>query len=190
VGIIIADVTGHGLPAALVMANMQAAVRVSLPANMTLPEIATRLNALVCQNTGTDVFITAIVGRIDLETGAIEFVSAGHPGPLLLHANGTEVIEPENSLPFGIDEEDTYQAHRIEPNESLRAVLFYTDGLVEAENAEGQLSGEEPVLRAMRAIGDPTPRNVIQAAIDAVHAHTGVTRLADDMTLLALGFKR
>jgi len=84
VGLIIADVTGHGLPAALVMAHLKGAVRVALTADVPLPDVAARLNRLMYSNTGSNVFITAILGRVDARSGELEYVNAGHPAPLLV----------------------------------------------------------------------------------------------------------
>ena len=83
VGFVIADVTGHGLPAALLMANFQAAVHVALTPDTPLPEIAARINRLVCQNTAGSSFITAVLGKVDCRSGAMDYVNAGHPPPLL-----------------------------------------------------------------------------------------------------------
>ena len=152
IGLIIADVTGHGLSAALIMANLQAAVRVALTADVPLLDVATRLNRLITTNTGSNVFITAIVGRVDSATGAVEYVNAGHPAPLLLRGTRVQVEEDGHALPFGIQPDETYTLQRIKPGTDLNAALFYTDGLIEAASPAGKLLGVEPVTAALAAV--------------------------------------
>lgn len=190
VGIIIADVTGHGLPAALMMANLQSAVRVALSADIALPELATRVNALVCHNTAPHVFITAILGTIDTRSGLIEYVGAGHPGPLLLKKRKVLAPEYRNSLPLGIDPHESYETNRIEPEADLAAVLFYTDGLIEAADRRGRILGLEAVTKSLAGLRECSTAAIIQAAREVACRHTHGAPTADDMTLLAIQLGR
>jgi sigma-B regulation protein RsbU (phosphoserine phosphatase) len=186
VGIIIADVTGHGLPAALMMANLQSAIRVALSAEIALPELATRVNKLICRNTSSHVFITAILGTINTESGLIEYVGAGHASPALLGPGNVRIPEGRNSLPLGISPDESYEVTRIEPGDQLAAVLFYTDGLVEATGREGAILGLEPITKALSSLTDFRPNRIIRTARDVVHAHLDGLPNMDDMTLLAV----
>ena len=186
VGIIIADVTGHGLPAALMMANLQSAIRVALSADIALPDLATRVNRLICRNTSSHVFITAILGTVNTETGLIEYVGAGHPSPVLLGPGQIRVSEGKNSLPLGINPDEPYEVTRIEPRSDLAAVLFYTDGLVEATGREGKIIGLDPITNALSSARDCRPATVIRMARDVVQTHLDGLPNTDDMTLLAI----
>lgn len=186
VGLTIADVTGHGLPAALLMANFQAAVHVGLTAGASLAELAARLNRLVYRNTSPSVFITAIVGRLDPETGLVEYVNAGHPAPVVLHNGGARLDMEGRALPFGIDQDERYETQALTPDDGLSAALFYTDGLVEAEDPQGQQLGYETVADALARVADPSADAVMRAALDIVSAHLGEARNLDDLTLLAM----
>ncbi len=188
VGLIIADVTGHGLPAALMMANLQAAVRVGLTAEIPLTEVATRLNRLICSNTASNVFITAILGRADVATGAVEYVNAGHPAPVLLHGRAAHSGAEGHSLPFGIEPDEKFHVEHIEPRPDLRAALLYTDGLIEAANPAGELLDLPPVLGALAAAPVPTTQAVLDTTLSLVHQHLGDANNADDLTLMALQF--
>lgn len=188
-GFIIADVTGHGLPAALLMANLQAAVHVALTRHIELPDIAARINRLICRNTSTHVFITAIFGTIDAETGQIEFVSAGHPGPVLLGGERTGFSFEENALPLGLDPDDEFRVQRIAPGKGEAAVLFYTDGLVEAMNPNGDPLGLPAVEAAMQRIDARTPPALVREARNVLRAHLAGEPSTDDMTLLAIHFQ-
>lgn len=188
IGLIIADVTGHGLPAALMMANFQAAVRVSLTAEIPLGALAQRLNLLMCTNTGASTFVTAILGRLDPSTGALEYVNAGHPGPLLLRSGRVETHADGHALPLGIEVGEAFPVQRIEPERGLDAALFYTDGLIEAANAAGKLLELDPVAQALAATPERTAETVVQTALGVVEKHLGGTRNADDLTLLAVQY--
>ena len=186
VGIIIADVTGHGLPAALLMANLQSAVRVALSADIALPELATRVNRLIYGNTASHVFITAILGTIGAETGTIEYVGAGHPWPILLGGETVRIPEGRNSLPLGINPDESYEVTRIEPDEELGAVLFYTDGLVEAADGGGQILGLQSITGTLARLSELSPTTIIRAARQLVRDHLDGVANMDDMTLLAI----
>jgi len=187
-GLIIADVTGHGLPASLMMANLQAAIRVALSPDVHLAQVAERINRLICQNTGPHVFITAILGRADVETGVVEYVSAGHPPPLMIAES--EVVSPpeQNSLPLGVEPEETYTVVRVDPTDRVRAMLFYTDGAIEAIGPRGHALGVEGLTHALREVLDPAPGKLIDAARNLVRTHLDGKPLPDDMTLMALQF--
>jgi serine phosphatase RsbU (regulator of sigma subunit) len=182
----IADVTGHGLAAALLMANFQAAVRVALTAGAPLPALAQRLNRLVHANTGPGVFVTAVVGHVDPATGMIEFISAGHPLPVLVGSGERRPPPDENSLPLGIEPDEQFVVQRVKPAEHAGAVLFYTDGLDEAEGPRGNMLGIDPVSQAMAAMHDPTTNSVLQTTLGMVRDHLSGQKNADDLTLLAI----
>ncbi len=186
VGFIIADVTGHGLPAALMMANLQSAIRVALSADIAVPELATRMNKLICRNTASHVFITAILGTIDNRSGLIEYVGAGHPCPLLLGGETTGTPEDRNSLPLGVNPDEEYEVVRIEPDDQTTTILFYTDGLVEATGHDGRILGLAPIADALGQLSDPDPATIIRTAREVVRDHLGELANMDDMTLLAI----
>lgn len=186
-GVIIADVTGHGLPAALLMANLQAAVRVALSGEVPLSDLAAQLNKLICRNTASHVFITAIVGTIDTRDGVVQYVSAGHPGPLIIERG--HVREPaieRNSLPLGVEPDEVYQASVLEPAPERRALLFYTDGVTEAADRGGALLGTRPVVSALKDLKDHATEDMIRTVRQVVKRHLDGVPGADDMTLLAV----
>ena len=189
IGIIIADVTGHGLSAALMMANLQSAVRVALSADIGLPELATRVNKLICRNTPSHVFITAILGTVDSETGLLAYVGAGHPSPLLLGGETIQIPEDRNSLPLGINPDESYEVAEVRLSEQVEAALFYTDGLVEAADRDGRVLGLAPVSSALAALGEYSPATMIRTAREVVRDHLDGVANEDDMTLLAIRFR-
>jgi serine phosphatase RsbU (regulator of sigma subunit) len=190
VGFVIADVTGHGLAAAMMMANFQAAVRVALTADVPLTEAAVRLNRLVCLNTGPNVFITTIMARVDTATGAVEYVNAGHPAPLLLRRRGVACAIDGMALPLGIEPNENYVVQRIDPQDELEIVLFYTDGLIEAADPAGQLLNLAPVTEALSTLSDRTAEGALHQLLDLVRRHLGAGTNADDLTLTAIEYRR
>ncbi len=189
IGLVIADVTGHGLPAALMMANFQAAVHVALTDDSPLPAVAARLNRLICRNTATSVFITAIFGRLDPRTGLVEYVNAGHPAPLLLRHDRIEELPDGQALPLGIEPDEQYSVQAIEPAADLEAALLYTDGLIEAPNATGALLNLPPLVAALERTRPRTVDTLLHASLTVVNDHLGNSKNPDDLTILALQYQ-
>lgn len=185
---IIADVTGHGLAAALIMANLQAAVRVSMGHDTKLPELATRINQLICRNTGAEVFITAIVAVIDSQTGTVDLINAGHPGPLLLGNTVRAWPDDDNSLPLGISPDEKYAVQQIQMGNGTEGLMLYTDGMSEAGAPQSPLLGVEPVVDALAALSDRSTGSVIRLARHMVRKHLNGVPPGDDMTFLAVQF--
>jgi len=189
-GFIIADVTGHGLAAALVMANLKGAVRVALTANVPLPELGARLNRQVCDMTDSGVFITAIVGRICLASGAIEYFNAGHPPPVLIGNTTVELMGISGSLPLGVEANEEFVIQHINSDKNLEGVLFYTDGLTEAEDEGGQMLDVDPVVDALAGTDKRTTDALLDTTLSVVQRHVGRGKPADDLTLMALQFQQ
>ncbi|MDX2198529.1 MAG: SpoIIE family protein phosphatase [Phycisphaerae bacterium] len=193
IGMVIADVSGHGLPAALLMANFQAAVRAALTEDVSLPDVAARINRLMLRNTANGLFITALLGRIDAHTGEFEYVSAGHPGPLLLSSSGTKSLADDetcNALPFGICSEDDYPIRKLAPTPGLNAALFFTDGLSEASAPDGSLLGVQSVMFELAKLPNHAPPMLLSAALTTVRNHVSTpAAVMDDLTLLAMQFE-
>lgn len=188
IGFMIADVTGHGLAAALMMANFQAAARITLTGMIPLDELGARLNRHVCRNTDTSVFITGIIGRLDPMTGQIEYVNAGHPAPLLLGSSDVQALDDGHALPLGVEPEEQFTVQRIELTRDGTAALFYTDGLTEAQDAAGQMLGLDPVLAELAAARERTGDTLLNSTLALVRQHLGTTGNTDDLTLLALHY--
>lgn len=187
-GVVIADVTGHGLPAALLMANLQSAVRVALTADVPLPEFGARMNTLICRNTSSNVFITGIIGVLNMKTDMLDYINAGHPVPLLVHGGKVEAREADNSLPLGVEESERYTTNQLRLPRGPSGLLFYTDGLSEASSKSGQLMGVDPVVAAMTQLPDYATGRVIRTARAAVNTHLEGGPRLDDMTLLAISY--
>ena len=130
----IADVSGKGVPAALLMANVQAALNVIAPLELPLPLLMERMNDLVCANTEPDVFVTMFVGVIDTSKMRIDYVNAGHNPPLVIRSGGNEQLKTGGVLIGVIPDPPPYTQGSYDLHAG-DVILLYTDGVTEATDA-------------------------------------------------------
>ncbi|MDO7853786.1 PP2C family protein-serine/threonine phosphatase [Hymenobacter convexus] len=186
----VADVSGKGVPASLLMSNFQAGLRTLLRQGVELATIVPELNHLLFRNSGGEKFITAFLGIYDRRTRRLQYVNAGHNDPLLLRDNGT--VEPlkHGTVMLGIMEElPLIRVGEIEiPPQSL--LLLYTDGLTEVFDKAGNEFGEDGVLNVLhrsRYLPLPKLHQELLRTINAFSAHDA--QFADDVTILSCRFK-
>jgi phosphoserine phosphatase RsbU/P len=154
-GVYIADVAGKGVPAALLMSNLQAAVRAFAQEGAAPGSVATSVNRLLCRNMASGRFVTFCYARIDVAAGKLTYANAGHNPPLLIRANGTiEKLAPGGTV-LGVFEESTYEQGDFPIGRNDR-LIFYTDGITEGRNPAGDEFGEDRLAAAglqHRALG-------------------------------------
>jgi len=190
---LIADVAGKGASAALLMAITKEVFReaVAKPgvALGGIFEEANRKTAIVSDDLESEggVLVTAFAGILDLASGELDYASAGHESPFLLDGNKSlQQLETAGGPPLGAVDDFPYPVDhtRLEPGEIL---LLYTDGVTEAENADGVLYGRERLKAALGKSAAVDARSVVTVVIDDVRAFVGGAEQADDITVLALG---
>src|SRR6266404_5814054 len=183
-GLCIADVAGKGLPAALLMSNLQAAVRGLASPSVAPEELCARLNALLCRNMASDRFVTLFYAQLDGPARRLRYVSAGHNSPFVLHRDGTHERLREGGCVLGVFANLRFESGAVELQSGDRLVL-YTDGVTEAWNSEDEEFGEERLLRVLQE--NPTrtaaeiQAKILQAASEFSH---GIWQ--DDATLLVV----
>jgi phosphoserine phosphatase RsbU/P len=183
-GLSIADVAGKGLPAALLMSNLQAAVRGL--ASPTLPPegLCARLNSLVCHNTGNDRFITFFYAQLDGPARVLKYTNAGHNAPILLHRDGShERLEAGGGV-LGVFPNQTFATGTAQLAPGDRVILF-TDGVTEAFDGAAEEFGETRLLCLLREHRAAAPF-VLQEKILAVAGEFSHGHWHDDATLLVL----
>ena len=186
-GIVIADVVGKGVAAALIAANLQAAIRVLMPRTTDLAATASELNALLHQNTDTSRFVTVILAIIDLEANQLYYVSAGHHAPMALHPDGRiEVADERGGLPFGIDEDTDYGCISLDLGAGPTTLFFYTDGLNEAMNGNEEEFGLDRIYETLRSQAAAPPQELLKNMREAVSDFSGDVPQGDDITMLAI----
>ncbi|MCB9170885.1 MAG: SpoIIE family protein phosphatase [Flavobacteriales bacterium] len=183
--IVIADVSGKGIAAALLMSNFQATLRALVQySDDPLDELVHDLNDKVFHNARGERFITAFVGRLDLASGSMHFVNAGHNPPLLL-ADGAFEELTTGSIALGMMPKLPFLQvgeARVLPGSTL---LCYTDGLVEQEDVHGNAFGTGPLRRTMLDLQGGTPEDLVQALVARFSTHRGAEPYLDDLALLA-----
>lgn len=187
VWLLMADVTGEGIPAALLMANLQAAVRVTITDSDDPGALLACWNKQVYRNTDPSKFVTCVAALIDPAHGSISFATAGHPPPLLLHDAARKPVEliGASSMPLGIREDEPFETTTIKVGHSPFALLCYTDGVIEAMNTEGELFGKPQLDKVLAGRRDLNPKRLIKQVREAVAEFTGGAPQSDDITILA-----
>lgn len=183
--VVIGDVAGKGMPAALLMALLQGSLRTLVTAGLRGGELMEKLNAHLCVHIPSNRLVTLFYGELDVSRGLLEYVNAGHNAPLLVPREGPLARLSATGVALGIMPEARYQSMQAElhPGERL---LLYTDGITEAFNAQDVDYGEERLeafLRERRGLGQA---ELVDGLIEDVLAFCGSVRPKDDMTLLLL----
>jgi phosphoserine phosphatase RsbU/P len=184
-GVSIADIAGKGLPAALLMSNLQAAVRAFAQEASAPSSVCGNVNRLLCRNMASGRFATFCYARIEPDARRIVYSNAGHNPPLLVRDDGSTALLSEGGMVLGIFPDNNYEQAELPVGPGDRLV-FYTDGITEARNPAGDEYGEDRLKdTALR-----TRRDSIDAMKDAllgdVNQFTG-EKFDDDATLIVVG---
>jgi sigma-B regulation protein RsbU (phosphoserine phosphatase) len=183
-GICIADVAGKGMPAALLMSNLQAAVRGLSSLSVAPNLLCSRLNSIVYRNTDSDRFITFFYAQLDGPARRLAYVNAGHNAPFVVRCDGSHQRLREGGTVLGIFASTNYELGSAQLSPGDRVVLF-TDGVTEACNAAGEEFGEARLLRLLQD-HRTLSADELQAKILAVVAEFSGGRWQDDATLVVL----
>jgi phosphoserine phosphatase RsbU/P len=183
-GLCIADVAGKGLPAALLMSNLQAAVRGLASAELPPDALCARLNVLLCRNMAIDRFITFFYAHLDGPSRTFRYVNAGHNPPVVMHRDGSHQRLTEGGGVFGVFPNQTFAlgTARLEPGDR---VVFFTDGVSEASDEQDEEFGEERLVRLLEQNCAGTAKE-IQAKILRAAGEFCRGHWHDDATLLVL----
>jgi len=180
----VADVAGKGLPAALVMSNMQATLRALLGRTTTLPLLADSASRLLYASTPPEKYVTAAFAELTPSTGALTFVGAGHLDNLLVRADGSIARLASTGAPLGLLEDQPPYAETqicLEPGDS--AVLF-SDGVTDAQDDSGNEFGEGRLVDVLASAARKELPAVIADVFAAIDAFVGSAPQFDDITLL------
>lgn len=194
----IGDVSGKGVPAALVMAMAQSVFRMLVARETTPDRIVSQMNEALARDNEYNIFITLFVGVIDLASGVLRYCNAGHKAPVVIRSagNGGEQSKTNSELPcepnLPVGAMAGWEYSMQEKTMPLDAMLFlYTDGLTEAEDATHALFGKQRMLQVLSGASHITsPRDTITGMTDAVHQFVGSTEQSDDLTMLAIIVKK
>jgi sigma-B regulation protein RsbU (phosphoserine phosphatase) len=185
-GAAIADVSGKGVPASLMMANVQASLRAFCDGHRPIREAIGFVNQSVARTAADGKFITLFYAEIDPAAARLTYVNAGHNYPMLRRSDGRVEELREGGPPLGILEDVEYQQGTVE----FRAgdgLLMYSDGLSEAMDPAGAEFGEERLRALWGEHGARPPREVIELLLDRISAFRGRASQSDDMTVVVVG---
>jgi phosphoserine phosphatase RsbU/P len=179
-GLVLADVSGKGTAAALLMSATRGVFRSLAEACCTPREVLTKLNQLLVDDFPAGKFVTMVYGVLDPATRTVVFANAGHLRPLLIDDQGEHFLDTERGLPLGLGCGD-YSEARVTLSEGSRLV-FYSDGITEAENAQGEEYGagrlaEHAMLPGASAV----------SIVDNVHSYVNGSNLRDDASVVFVG---
>jgi len=185
IGLVIGDVSGHGIGPALLMASTRATLRGLSVNEMPPQDLLTRLNAMICTELGDERFVTLFYGIIDPTGSWLSYASAGHDPPL--HCSGGGVSELEaTGVPLGVMDDMEY-----DPGEKVQLcagdlLLFGTDGIWEAANSEDEAFGRERLIASARKhMHEPTDK-LIQGIVSDLEDFLGKEPVHDDLTLVVV----
>ena len=196
--LIVADVSGKGVPAALFMMQSKTVLKMEALSGIDPDQVMLRANADLSEKNDDDMFTTAWLGVLEISTGKLVFADAGHE-KLALYRNGTWELPPKPNgaialATFGqedyeeIAEKYRFRNHTIvlQPGDAL---LQYTDGVTEATDANEELFGEERLLEALNAAASPSPQDVLPSVREKISEFVQDAPQFDDITMLGLLYK-
>ena len=184
-GFVLADVAGKGIPAALLMANLQACFRTQAAGGVhRLAELLDAVHKHFYSSTGSDRFATLFFGSYDDRARRMRYANCGHCAPLLLRASGEMTRLDSTATMLGAFEEWNCAEEEVslDPGDTL---LLYSDGVTEAANAAGDEFGEDRLARTLRENSSLTAADLVREIVDAVSVFSGPSRM-DDITVVAI----
>lgn len=180
----IADVSGKGIPASILMSNFQAALRVLSKRETSLEKIVEELNLLVMQNSMGENFITAFFARVNRQARTIEYINAGHNPPFLFSEDGHQQLETGTTILGGFRELPFLEKGVVE-NMSSFLIFCFTDGFIETYNEKGEEFGEKHLLNFLKENLHLDQRDIHSKLISLLNTFKGENAYVDDITLLS-----
>ncbi|OAI56946.1 hypothetical protein AYO49_03175 [Verrucomicrobiaceae bacterium SCGC AG-212-N21] len=183
---LVGDVSGKGVPAAVFMALTAMGVR-TLAREVTEPgKLLTQVNRLLCERNNTMQFVTTFAAILNPKTGELAWANAGHPSPALLDAGGRLTwLEGPRAVPLGAFEQADYQTQTAKLAKGTTLVV-YSDGVTEAMDPEKTLFGNERFIQCFAGTSVSTARDTVSRLITAVKQHEAGATQTDDITVIAL----
>jgi phosphoserine phosphatase RsbU/P len=182
-GIAVADVSGKGISASLLMASLRAALLAEVRSGHSPDQLAARLSDFVHDSSGPSSFVTFFFAELETGTGELRYVNAGHNPPFILDRAGSARALEASGLPLGMFAGSKYEARTIDLRPGELAVL-YTDGIPEGRNSGGELYSEKRLLDLVRADRDLPAEQICRKILADVQAYSCGTQPCDDITLV------
>ena len=186
---LIADVSGKGVAAAMFMMQAKSFIKSYAEKNHNIEYVANEVNKKLCENNDTNMFVTAFLASIDINTGMVEYINAGHNPPILKRSDGTsEYISGKRNFIFAGDSDYSYKKDFIKLNQG-DSLLLYTDGLTEAINPSVKQYGEERLLNVVKNSNDDAMSDFIDDIVKDQDEFVNGADQFDDITILAFKYR-
>jgi phosphoserine phosphatase RsbU/P len=179
------DVSGKGLPASLLMSNVQATLRSHALMGLTAQECTSRSNRLLFQSTSAEKFVTLFYGILDLRDHTLLYANAGHEHPIIVSAKRAVLRLSTGGIMLGMLEEFPFQNDTVALNPGDIMVVF-SDGVTEAMNADQAQFGDERLQEVIMSHEDESASVLIESIVDAIRSYVGATPQMDDITLMVV----
>ncbi|MCX6155134.1 MAG: SpoIIE family protein phosphatase [Candidatus Kapabacteria bacterium] len=184
--IAIADVSGKGMPASLIMANVQASLRILANMNLSLTDLVERINKMIYQNTAADKFVTFFCGIYNSEYSTFKYLNAGHNPPFVIRAKGNVDQLKIGGLILGFID-DGFQYHSAEISlQKQDLIIFYTDGVTEAKSAAGAEYGEDHLIKCIKENKSKPSKVILENLIVDLKEFSDTLNQYDDITAVVL----
>ena len=188
ISFLIADVSGKGIPAAMFMMTAKTLIKSYAESGMSIEDVFSNANATLCENNEAGMFVTAWAGFINLSTGEMSYINAGHNPPLIMRKGGKfEFIKTRPNFVLAGMEGSKYRRNTIMLNPGDK-IFLYTDGVTEAVNEQNVLFGDERLASAINSAAEKDVKDICAAAKNEVSSFSGNAPQADDITMLAFQY--
>jgi len=185
-GLVIADVSGHGVSAAMLMSSLQTAIQTMAPDANSPAEILERINRFYIHNIRFTTFVTVFLARYDSNDRTLTYVNSGHNPPAIFCRDNSEINWLTRTAPaIGLAEEYFPRTETVQLSEG-DVLLLYTDGITEAFNNEMEQFGSERLAEFIQNAADLSAADMLQVVRQGISAYNGDAPLADDLTMVAL----
>lgn len=186
---LIGDVSGKGVPASLFMAITRSLFRTLSQHVLSPAKIVTDMNNSISDTNESNMFVTLIVGILDLETGKLKLSNAGHNPPILIQTDGhVSFVEFKTQIFAGVIEDFVYVDEEITLEKGSKLFL-YTDGVTEAENTDKELYGEEKLMATLSDNASSNVRTTVDVVVSSIVNHVKEAEASDDLTILLIQYQ-
>lgn len=185
IGIVIADVSGKGVSASLLMASLRAAIHSEVSEKVDIKKMAAKLNDFVHSSSSPNCFITFFFAEMNTDTGALKYINAGHNPPLVFEKGGGIHRLESCGLCLGMFPSVRYEVKTMPLNAGETAVL-YTDGITESRNKEGKEFGEDGLISLVKKNRKDSAQELLSRIYEEVKIFSAGTDIMDDMTVVII----
>lgn len=187
--LVMADVSGKGVPAALFMMMAKSQIQTYALSGLKTGDVLATVNSKICENNKESMFVTVWYGVLEISTGKITAANAGHEYPVVKTSDGNfEILKDKHGFPIGGLDGMKYKEYEIQLQPGSK-LFVYTDGVPEATNSSEELFGMERTESTLNEVKDKSPQEIVLHVNEAVYDFTGDAEQFDDITMLCLEYK-